>query len=62
LADPIGAGKTTAAQVLLPEESQLREFFNADEVARGLSPFNPERVALAAGRRPSSIIRTRRLH
>jgi predicted ABC-type ATPase len=28
----------------------IREFVNADEIARGLSPFNPEGVALAAGK------------
>jgi predicted ABC-type ATPase len=64
LGGPNGAGKTTAAQVLLPEEIQLREFLNADEVARGLSPFNPEGVALAAGRlmlqRMQTLIRERR--
>jgi predicted ABC-type ATPase len=47
---PNGAGKTTAAQVLLPEELELREFVNADEIARGLSPFNVEGVSMAAGR------------
>ena len=47
---PNGAGKTTAAQVLLPEELELREFVNADEIARGLSPFNIEGVAMTAGR------------
>ena len=47
---PNGAGKTTAAQVLLPDELELFEFVNADEIARGLSPFNAEGVAMAAGR------------
>jgi predicted ABC-type ATPase len=27
-----------------------REFVNADEIARGLSPFQPEKVAIEAGR------------
>lgn len=45
-----GAGKTTAAQVVVPKELQIREFVNADEIARGLSPFNVEGVAVAAGR------------
>ena len=27
-----------------------REFVNADEIARGLSPFNPEGAAIQAGR------------
>jgi len=50
LAGPNGAGKTTAARILLPEELDLLEFVNADEIARGLSPFNAEGVAMAAGR------------
>ncbi|MCY7356495.1 MAG: zeta toxin family protein [Rudanella sp.] len=45
-----GAGKTTAAYTLLPEVMETREFVNADEIARGLSPFNVESVAFEAGR------------
>ena len=47
---PNGAGKTTAASILLPTMLGIREFVNADEIARGLSPFNPEGSAVAAGR------------
>jgi predicted ABC-type ATPase len=50
LGGPNGAGKTTAARALLPQELDIREFVNADEIARGLSPFNAENVAMAAGR------------
>lgn len=50
LGGPNGAGKTTAAASLLPEALGIREFVNADEIARGLSPFNPDGVAVAAGR------------
>ena len=50
LGGPNGAGKTTAAQDLLPRTLGIREFVNADEIARGLSPFNPEAAAVAAGR------------
>lgn len=50
IAGPNGAGKTTAAKTLLPDLWQCREFVNADEIARGLSPFNPESVAVAAGK------------
>lgn len=45
-----GAGKTTASFTVLPEQLGCREFVNADEIAAGLSPFNPEGVALQAGR------------
>ena len=45
-----GAGKTTAAYALLPEQLDCKEFVNADEIARGLSPFNPERVSIQAGK------------
>jgi len=45
-----GAGKTTASYSILPEILNCREFVNADNIAAGLSPFNPESVALSAGR------------
>lgn len=45
-----GAGKTTASYTVLPEILNCREFVNADEIARGLSPFNPSGVAIEAGR------------
>lgn len=45
-----GAGKTTASFAILPEILDCREFVNADEIARGLSPFQPEKVAFEAGR------------
>ncbi len=45
-----GAGKTTASYTVLPEILNCKEFVNADEIARGLSPFNPESVAIDAGR------------
>ena len=45
-----GAGKTTAAFTLLPGLLACREFVNADEIARGLSPFQPETVSIQAGR------------
>jgi predicted ABC-type ATPase len=45
-----GAGKTTASYTVLPEIFNCREFVNADEIAKGLSPFQPERVAIQAGR------------
>ncbi|QJB39902.1 zeta toxin family protein [Chitinophaga oryzae] len=45
-----GAGKTTASYTILPEILHCREFVNADNIAAGLSPFNPESVAVEAGR------------
>lgn len=45
-----GAGKTTACFTILPEIINCKEFVNADEIARGLSPFQPEKVAFEAGR------------
>ena len=45
-----GAGKTTASFTILPEILDCKEFVNADEIAKGLSPFQPEKVALEAGR------------
>lgn len=45
-----GAGKTTASYTVLPKMLDCKEFVNADEIARGLSPFQPENVDLQAGR------------
>ncbi|RPD46086.1 zeta toxin [Paracnuella aquatica] len=45
-----GAGKTTASYTVLPELLEIREFVNADEIARGLSPFQPEKVSIEAGK------------
>lgn len=45
-----GAGKTTAVKTLLPDLLPCLEFINADEIARGLSPFQPEKAAIEAGR------------
>ena len=45
-----GAGKTTASFTILPEILDCREFVNADEIAKGLSPFQPESVSFEAGR------------
>lgn len=50
ISGPNGAGKTTASYTILPRILQCKEFVNADEIARGLSPFNPETVAIEAGR------------
>jgi predicted ABC-type ATPase len=45
-----GAGKTTASYTILPEILDCKEFVNADEIAKGLSPFQPEKVSFEAGR------------
>ena len=45
-----GAGKTTASYTVLPEMLNCKEFVNADEIAKGLSPFQPDKVAFEAGR------------
>lgn len=45
-----GAGKTTASYTILPEILNCKEFVNADNIAAGISPFNPEGVAFEAGR------------
>lgn len=45
-----GAGKTTASFNILPEILSCKEYVNADEIARGISPFQPEKVAIEAGR------------
>lgn len=45
-----GAGKTTFATQFLPRYAGTVDFINADMIAKGLSPFEVERVATAAGR------------
>jgi predicted ABC-type ATPase len=45
-----GAGKTTASSVLLPKLLNCKEFVNADSIAAGLSPFQPETVSVHAAR------------
>ena len=45
-----GAGKTTASYTVLPEMLDCFEFVTADEIARGISPFQPEKVPIEAGR------------
>ena len=50
VAGPNGAGKSTFARLFLPDYADCREFINADLIAAGLSPFNPEGQAIQAGR------------
>ena len=45
-----GAGKTSASVTILPDILKCKEFVNADAIAKGISPFNPESVAVEAGR------------
>ena len=45
-----GAGKTTVSYTILPEIIECKEFVNADEIAKGLSPFQPEKLSFEAGR------------
>jgi predicted ABC-type ATPase len=45
-----GAGKTTATFTILPNMIHCAEFVNADEIAQGISPFHPEKVAFESGR------------
>src|SRR5437762_727463 len=50
IAGPNGVGKTTFANRYLPDEARQLEFVNADLIARGLSPYNPEASAVQAGK------------
>ncbi|MBU3626197.1 zeta toxin family protein [Polynucleobacter sp. JS-Safj-400b-B2] len=50
IAGPNGAGKTTFAKNFLPEEAHTFRFINADLIAAGLAPFNPESVSFKAAR------------
>lgn len=50
IAGPNGAGKTTFAREFLPQEAGCPIFVNADLIAAGLAPFEPERAAIQAAR------------
>ncbi len=50
IAGPNGAGKTTFATEFLLNEAGCPTFINADMIASGLNPFQPERSAIRAGR------------
>ncbi len=64
IAGPNGAGKTTAAKAMLRDFLQTNEFVNADEIAKGISPFNADEAAVDAGKvmlsRISSLISKRK--
>lgn len=57
IAGPNGAGKTTFAREFLPNEAACPIFINADLIAAGLAPFEPESAAFKAGRLMLSEIR-----
>ena len=48
IAGPNGAGKTAFARNFLPKEAQTYQFINADLIAAGLSPFNPDLATFKA--------------
>ncbi len=50
IAGPNGAGKTTFAREFLPREANCPDFINVDLIAAGLSPFDPARASIRAGR------------
>ncbi len=50
IAGPNGAGKTTFAREFLMGEAHCPTFINADLIAAGISPFQPETVAAKAMR------------
>ncbi|RJP25728.1 MAG: Zeta toxin family protein [Candidatus Omnitrophota bacterium] len=58
IAGPNGAGKTTFAQEFLPNEAGCPFFVNADLIAAGLSPFQPDQAVLRAGRLMLDEIKT----
>ena len=50
IAGPNGAGKTTFAIEFLPNEAGCPAFVNADLIAAGIAPFQPEKLAIRAGK------------
>src|ERR1039457_5998357 len=62
IAGPNGAGKTTFAREFLPNEAHCPTFINADLIAAGIAPFQPDTVAMRAGRLMLEEIETRVCH
>ena len=56
IAGPNGAGKTTFAREFLLNEANCPTFVNADLIAAGLNPLQPEQEAMAAGRMMLNMI------
>jgi len=50
VAGPNGVGKTTFAREFLPYYAKCPNFVNADMIALGLSPFEPQTAAIKAGK------------
>ena len=50
IAGPNGAGKTTFAREFLPQDADSSVFINADLIAAGIAPFEPQKAVLRAGR------------
>lgn len=50
IAGPNGAGKTTFAKDFLPKYAKCKNFVNADLIAQGIAPFEPEAASIRAGR------------
>ena len=50
IAGPNGSGKTTFADTFLPTYTDCKNFVNADNIAKGLSPYSPRAAGLKAGR------------
>jgi predicted ABC-type ATPase len=59
IAGPNGSGKTTFALEFLPRKADCPDFINVDLIAAGLSPFDPDRAAIRAGRLMLAEIRRR---
>ncbi|GMT47715.1 MAG: hypothetical protein IEMM0007_1281 [bacterium] len=50
IAGPNGAGKTTFAKEFLPVEAGCFNFINADLIAQGLAPFQPNKAMIKAAK------------
>jgi len=50
IAGPNGSGKTSFATEFLPDFVNCPNFVNADLIAKGLAPFQPNRAAIKAGK------------
>ena len=58
IAGPNGAGKTTFATEFLPKEAECPNFINADLIAAGINPFQPDAASIQSAKIMIEMMKT----
>jgi len=58
IAGPNGAGKTTFATEFLPKEAECPNFINADLIATGINPFQPDAASIQSAKIMVEMMKT----